>query len=80
MVVEALKTIMTIRKLSGPEICHGAAVICGVTSGLDHITNSNYLKGVRLFFSRKKSPYELHPCTILFVMNVSMQLCVFWRI
>ena len=55
MVVEVLKTIITIRKLSGPEICHGAAVIYGVTSGLDHITNSDYLKRVIVIFFHKKS-------------------------
>ena len=41
MLVEVLKPIITIRRLPGPEICHGAAVECGVTSGLDYITNSN---------------------------------------
>ena len=56
MVVEVLKMIITIRKLSGPEICHGAAVICGVTSGLDYITNSDYLKRVIVIFFHKKPP------------------------
>ena len=45
--MDVLKSIMTMRKLFGTEICHGTLhYMWRVISGLDYITNSHYLESV----------------------------------